>query len=155
MAFAATNNPNDTSDQTVTNLPFYPSIVVTVFKKAVRLQDSVTDQRVIESIRSAMIAVNDQLVTWQAAQVALGYATLAEVPSDDYSDVTKFQHCYLRAVYATTKAELLDYYRDSSTTDKGNERADEFETTTESYLTEAKTAIRKILGKPRSTIELI
>ncbi len=155
MVFAATNDPNDTSDQTVTNLPFYPSIEVATFQKATRLPDSITDQRVIESIRSAMISVNDQLSAWQFAQIASGYLTLTDVPSDDYTDQTRYEHCYLRAIYATTKSILINYYRDTDTTDNGNSKADSLDGTTESYLAEAKTAIRKILGKPRSTIELI
>ena len=154
MVFAATNNPNDTSDQTVVNLPYYPDITVDAFRKTKRVQDTITDQRVIEAIQTAMINVNDQLATWKEKQELLGYATLANVPSDDYNGTTRHQHCYLTALYARAKSILAENYRDIDTTPDGDNRANELENTVDFYLTESTVAIRKILGKTRSTIEL-
>jgi len=158
--FAPTNNPNDTSDQTVNNIDFFPDIKVADFRKATRSQDSVTDGRVIEALRSAVITVNNQLSTWKAEQIVLTYASLADVPSDDYgidaqSPYSELTHHYLTAVYSFTKALLLEKFRDIGTTSEGNQRADDFEQNEEAYRREARKSIRKILDKPFVSIELI
>ena len=158
--FAPVNNPNDTSDQTVKNLPFFPGITVKGFRDSTRSQDTVTDGRVIEALRSSIITVNDQLSEWREAQELLNYATLADVPSDDYmieggNAYSELTHHYYTAVYSFAKASLLEKFRDVGTTTEGAQRADDFEQSEEGYRREARKSIRKILGKPFVTIELI
>lgn len=155
MVFAANNNPNDTRNQTVTNLPFYPDIEVDKFIKAVRVQDTIADHRLLEAIKNAMIKVNDQLRFWLVTQETAGYVTLADVPSDDYGDITKYEQCYFTAIYSTANSLLINHYRETSSSESGEDRADKMELSADDYLAEAKIAIRKILDIPRATIELI
>lgn len=155
MVFAPTNNPNDTSDQTVTNLAFFPNILVAAFRTAVRLQDTVTDERVVKALTTAMMDVNRELADWKAAQILLGYNTLAEVASQNYGAITELQHYYMNAVYSKAKAELVEFYNDSDTTSEGLRRFIGFLPAGEAYLREAKEAIRNILGDPHMTVELI
>lgn len=158
--FAPVNNPNDTGDQTVKNIAFFPDITVKQFRDATRSQDTVTDGRVIEALRSSIITVNDQLSTWKGEQELLTYATLADVPSDDYgidaqAPYSELTHHYLTAVYSFTKALLIEKFRNVGTTAEGNQRADDFEQSEDAYRREARKSIRKITGKAFVTIELI
>ena len=155
MVFAATNNPNDTSNQTVKNLAFYPDINIADFKKAYRVSDTITDQRTIEAIKNALINVNDQLANWQADQALAGISSLSNVPSDNYGNITKHQQCYYTAVYATAKSYLIDEYRDTDTTNSGNAKTQDMDESADIYLAMAKSSIRKLLGIAKSTIELI
>lgn len=155
MVFVATNNPNDTSDQTVTNIAFFPNFLVADFRTAVRLQDTVTDERVVRALTTAMMDVNRELSAWKDAQVVLGYNTLAEVPAQNYGTVTEYQHYYTNAVYSKAKAELVEFYNDSDTTDEGLRRFIGFLPAGEAYLRESKEAIRNILGESHLTVELI
>lgn len=156
--FAPTNNPNDASDQTVGNLAFYPAIEVATFRSATRTQDTVTDQRVIQAMRTAIRDTNRELAVWRAEQEAAGHATLADVPGDgDYGDGEPGTptHRYLTAVYSRAKALLVEWYRDENTTDPGDARATGYASTRDVYLREAIEAVRDLLGEPRTTVELI
>lgn len=153
--FSPTNNPNDVSDQTVTNTAFYPDFPVADYKAATRALDTITDQRVIEALKSAIIAVNDQLKSWSTNHIDMGRATLADIPADDIGGESKYLHLYRTAVYARTQANLITKYRNSDTkTAGGNDRADEFENTVDDYLAEMKTAISKLLGETRLRVWL-
>jgi len=155
VSFVAAADPNNTSDQTVGNTDFYPAITVAAFRAATRAQDSITDQRIIEALRSAIIGMNGELSAWQAEQEALGYFTLDAVPADLYDTISELTHHYLTAVYSRAKAQILEYYRDADNSDAGEDRADELDNTRDAYLSDARRSIRKILGEPQMTVELI
>lgn len=159
MVFAPSNNPNDTSDQTVNNIPFFPGVAVADFRAATRAQDTVTDKRVIQALRTAIIDVNRELSEWRAAQELLGYGTLEAVPADDYGDgqtlLSELTHWYLTAVHAKAKAQIIEYYNDSDTSEEGLKRFVGFAGPKEAYQREAREAIRNILGEPHVTVELI
>lgn len=153
--FVATTNPNDTSDQTLVNLPFYPDIVVAAFKTAIRAQDSITDGRNIQALQSAMIDVNNELNDWKTTQELAGFATLVTVPAVMYGPLSQLVHLYKTAVYANAKARLLENYTDADNTEQGDERAEAMENSADDYKQDAREAIRKIIGVPRVTVELI
>ncbi|MGE0082011.1 MAG: head completion/stabilization protein [Thiohalomonadaceae bacterium] len=153
--FAPTVDPNSTAGQVVANIAFFPAVQVDAFRATTRLQDTVTDGRVLQALREAVISVNGELRAWREQHVALGYASLASVPADRYGDMTELEHHYLTAVYANAKALLMEQYRDIDSTEAGNRRAAEFDGTVESWRREAREAIRAMLGVPRATVELI
>lgn len=153
--FAPTDDPNSTAGQSVANIAFFPAISVDAFRATTRLQDTVTDGRVVQALRESVITTNRELAAWREAQTALGYADLGSVPADAYGDITELEHHYLAAVYAHAKALLMEQYRDIDTTDAGQRRAAEFDGTVDSWRREAREAIRAILGVHRATVELI
>lgn len=159
--FAPVNNPGDTSTQKLKNITFFREITVKQFRDATRVQGTITDGRIIENLRSAIITVNDQLSEWKTAKVIEGYATLDDVPSDDYgvdgatASYSELTHHYLTAVYSITKALLIEKYRDVGTSVDGHQRADDIEQTENDYRREAAKSIRKILGKSFVSVELI
>lgn len=155
MVFAPTNNPHDTSDQTVGNIPFFPPVAVADFRNAVRATDTVTDERVVHALRRAIVDTNRELRAWRAAKQAAGFESLAEIPSDDYDGISELTHHYLTAVYAFAKAQIIERFNDVDTTEEGLKRFIGFSSGHEAYLREAREAIRNILDEPHLTVELI
>jgi hypothetical protein len=153
--FAPDNNPNDTSDQIITNDGFFPDIAVADFRTDTRTQDTVTDQRVIANLVASILAINALLAVWQAAQQALGYTALANVPAKQINAASALVHHYRRAVYSHAQASIIDQYRESSITSKGTDRADEIINTRDIWLQQCREAVRAIRGEPRNTVELI
>ncbi|MBD3610556.1 MAG: head completion/stabilization protein [Gammaproteobacteria bacterium] len=160
MVFKASNDPNNTRNQTIDNLDFYPAIDVAKFRDATRLQDTVTDGRVVEALRTSVMDINRELASWRTTQEEQGYTTLAEVPADDYgpdaqNPLSEYSHFYLVAVYSSAKALLIEFYNDIDTSEEGLRRFVGFEATKDVYLREAREAIRNILGTNHATVELI
>jgi len=154
--FAPTVNPNDTSDQTITNIAFYPDVAVADFRDVMRVQDTVTDERTIQALTSAMISTNKSLKEWLAVKQAAGYVLLADVPADVVGAVSEYTHHYLTAVYSDAKAQIVRKYVDIDTqTEDGRKAAQELRNHYGTYKRDAGNSIRHILGKPEITSELL
>lgn len=153
--FAPTTDPNHTALQIIANSPFWPAIAVDEFRATTRLQDTITDGRVIQALTESLLSTNRELAAWRDIQIALGYTELGSVPAERIGDKTALEHHYLSAIYAQAKARLMEQYRDIDTTVDGKHRAAEFEGTIESWRRTAREAIRALLGTPRATVELI
>jgi len=134
---------------------WYPSIDLTDARAVMRLDGTVTNERLVESIKLAMCAVEDQLDAWQQQQVALGRNKLADVPSKMLGTESRLVLLYKRAVYATVQAEMREAYRNFDTTAAGDKRADAMDETVDDYRRNVRYAIRDILGRPRADVELI
>jgi hypothetical protein len=134
---------------------WYPSIDLTDARAVMRVDGTVTNERLTESIQNAMATVEDCLDAWQAQQVALGRATLADVPSKNIGGSTRLVLAYKRAVYATVQAELLEGYRNFDSTGAAIKRADAMDETVDDFRRNVRYAIRDILGRPRADAELI
>jgi len=156
VSYFAPTAPNDAGGVLIQNDGFFPDFTVADFRDATRLQDTVTDGRVLQALRTAMMDVNRELRPWQSERQAEGHAGLFLVPSVHYGDQSELMHWYLVAVFSRAKAQILEQYRDIDTADKqGSSRAAAFEGTREGYLREAREAIRNVLGRRHATIELI
>lgn len=134
---------------------WYPSIDLPDARAVMRVDNTVTDERLTESIALAMAAVEDCLDAWQQQQVALGRASLADVPSKTIGDSTRLVLLYKRAVYATVQAELLERYRNFDSTGAAGKRAEPMDETVDDYRRNVRYAVRDILGRPRADAELI
>ena len=135
--------------------PFWPSIDLDNLRATLRIDASVTPARLETAVIAAAIDLNRELSDWRAAQQAAGYATLADVPGDRIKDVSVQAHLYRRAIEAATGAEVCERYRDYSSTNTGNNKAEETAPTIDDYRRDLRWAVRDFLGKNRTTVELI
>ena len=124
-------------------------------RATLRIDASVTPARLETAVIAAAIDLNRELSDWRAAQQAAGYATLADVPGDRIKDVSVQAHLYRRAIEAATGAEVCERYRDYSSTNTGNNKAEETAPTIDDYRRDLRWAVRDFLGKNRTTVELI
>lgn len=101
----------------------------------------------------AMMPVNTALMPWQAKKVEAGYPTLAAVPVPVWQTENVFNRLYLRAVFSTAFAKLLETYPDTDTSPLNIDSAK----AADSYWRDAAWAISEITGghvAPDSLIKL-
>lgn len=143
------------SNATVTNDGWFPDVVLGDLRDAVRLEGSVTDARLREATIAAIDSVNRELFEWQAQHHDLGRTALEQVPAPQIDGTSRLVALYRRAVYSTVKADLTERYRDVDTTGAGHRRADDLAPSIDEQRRNARWAISDILGRPRTTVELI
>ncbi|MBO7825315.1 head completion/stabilization protein, partial [Burkholderia pseudomallei] len=108
---------------TLTNDGFFPDIDLSALRDAMRLDGTVTAERLRHAARDALLTVNDELAAWRARQRAAGAATLADVPAPRIDGESAHVARYRRAVYHLTHADVTEKYRGYDTTKSGGQVA--------------------------------
>lgn len=134
---------------------FWPEIDPAAARAAQRIDGTVTAERWRAALIEAAATVIGLLGAWHLDQIAAGYTTLDTVPAVEIDNESINLHRYRRAVYCTAAASVTERYRGFDATDSGQRRADELETPIDDLYRDAHWAICDILGRPRSTVELI
>lgn len=157
MSFIATAPASSTppDSATVANDGFFPDIDLDHMRAAVRLDGTVTAERLRDATVDAVLLVNDELATWKATQIAASYARLVDVPATEIAGETINLVRYRTAVYRFARADLVERYRNFDATKSGVEQAEQLECSADDDRRAAKWSIRDMLGKSRTTIELI
>jgi hypothetical protein len=132
--------------------PFWPAIAPAQAREVMQLDGSITTPRLIFALTEAVTAVNRDLARWRKEQEAAGYASLDAVPDEETG---RLPFLYRRAVYETAAADLMERFIRFDSTGDGQKRAAEQEPAIDDHRRNAFWAVRDILGKPRSTVELI
>ncbi|WP_017922401.1 head completion/stabilization protein [Burkholderia glumae] len=140
---------------TLTNDGFFPDIDLAALRDAMRLDGTVTRERLRHAARDAMLTVNDELAAWRARHRAAGAASLADVPAERVDGESVLVFRYRRAVYYLAHADVTEKYRGFDSTKSGGQVAAELAATVDESRRNARWAISDILGVARSTVELI
>lgn len=143
------------STATVENAEFFPALELAQFRAAMRVDGTITDGRAIHALESALYDVNQQLASWAAEKQETGAASINDVQPPPWLPAGAYQRLYLRAVYATAKASLIERYRDYDSSGEGDNKADKLDPLADDYRRDASWAIADITGRRRSTVELI
>ncbi|MDM5057604.1 head completion/stabilization protein [Aeromonas rivipollensis] len=149
------NAPTSPAEGEITSSPFWPVISLPDLRETVRLDGTVTTARLKHAVIDAITSVNRDLADWRRAREAEGVATLAAVPGELINNESAHLHSYRRAVYAMTRANLLERYTDYSATGDGVKGADAKIISSDDLYRDARFAIRDILGTTHNTVELI
>ncbi|MBS2782724.1 head completion/stabilization protein [Aeromonas salmonicida] len=147
--------PTAPDEGEIANSPFWPAISLADLRDTVRLDGTVTTARLTHAVVDAITSVNRDLADWRSARQAEGHTTLAAVPSEVINNESVHLHSYRRAVYAMTRANLLERYTDYSATGDGVKGADAKIISSDDLYRDARFAIRDILGTTHNTVELI
>ena len=139
----------------VTSDAFWPATSLSDLRDTVRLDGTVTTARLKHAVIDAITSVNRDLADWRRAREAEGVATLAAVPGEVINGESVHLHSYRRAVYAMTRANLLERYTDYSATGDGVKGADAKIISSDDLYRDARFAIRDILGTTHITVALI
>jgi hypothetical protein len=158
MNFIATEPAPLSTDDDIENDGWFPDIRLAALREVTRLDGTVTDARLIAAVVDAMLTVNDALDEWKQDHIDLGHMCLDDIPSARINQQSQLHAHYLRAVYSTAKADLIEKYRDydstaSSLADK--KHMDWLDTAPEQERRNAHWAIANILKRPHMTVELI
>lgn len=118
----------------------WPDVDPKLARIVTRLNGTVTDDRLVESLMNSIQAVQRELSEWRSQHGEL-------------SD--KQKGLYRRAVYFTTKAELMERYRDFDSTEAGNRVADALEPSIRDAWKTVRWAVSDLMERPRVTIEVL
>lgn len=150
---SSTDAPPDANR--IANDGWFPDIDMANVRATVRLDGTVTDERLRAALVDAIVSVNTDLATFQGAQASLGRQSLAEVPAMNVGGESVHLSRYRTAVYRLARASLTERYRDFDSTKSGHQKASELECTIDDDRRDARWAIRDILGVGHYTVELI
>lgn len=155
MSFVATGSSTAPAGAPIKNNGFWPDIDPGHFRDAQRIDSTITAPRVENALLAAVIDANNQLREWQQKQMDAGYQSIDDVPGPSHLPPSAQKTLYLRAVYAFAKANIVERYRDYDSTGAGLDRGEEMDTTIDDYRRDAAWAIADIVGRTRTTVELI
>ncbi|HEX8446293.1 MAG TPA: head completion/stabilization protein [Sphingomonas sp.] len=142
-------------DAPIVNDGWLPDIDLARLRREIRVRESVTPERLRSAAVGAVLTVSNDLVEWQAARQAEGHATLAAIPAPRLDGQSRNTILYIRAVACFAKAELVERYRDIDTTAAGDRKADALDQTPDDLRRDGRHAIRDLLGRDRTTVDLI
>lgn len=152
---AAADNQDSSQPRTVANTGFWPDISMQTLRDAMRIDNTVTDGRLLGAVTEAIASVNAELADWRRQQQAQGYRDAGQVPAEQIDGSSILLQRYLRAVGCRTKATLVERYRDFDTATAGDRRADRLEQDIDDLRRDAAWAISDISGRARTTVDLI
>ena len=153
--FTAIAIANEPENLEISNISFFPAINVNDVRKTQRLDGTVTTERLKTAITSAIIAVNDDLYSWRLAKQLAGIATINDLNDELVNGESKYLILYKHAVYSWANALLNEQYINFDATAKAKGDTESNIESTGNLYRNARYAIRDILGKSRSTMELI
>lgn len=155
IAAASVPQPAVAGGPPIGNDGFFPDIDVDQAYAAMRLDGTVTQQRMRAALVEAMLSVNEELQPWKAAQMSFGRTTLANVPAPKIDGESAHLHRYRRAVHCLAAAWLIERYRTIDATAAGDRKAEAENLGVEDLRRDARWAISDIQGAARTTVELI
>lgn len=140
----------------VTNDGFFPDIDPAHVRDVARIPPtSITAPRLRGAIVGAIMTARNDLLAFATASIAAGHASLAAMPAAQIDGASVRVHAYQRTIALFAKAELIERHRDFDTTAAGANQATELEGSVEDLRRDAQHAIRDILGRTRTTVDLI
>jgi len=139
----------------ITNDGFWPAIDPNALRARIRLDGSVSAERLRAAVVDAILTANTELAAWKSQQLAAGRAKLEDVSAVQVDGKPRLVQLYLRIVACATAAEVAERYRSYDTTAAGNQRADDLTPSIDELRRDVRWAIRDFLGTPRMTVELI
>jgi hypothetical protein len=147
--------PDPVQEALIMNDGFFPDIEPGAVREAARITTSITPARLRAAILGALLTLKGDLRAYKTRQIAAGHARLDDVPADELDGQSELLITYHRAVALYAKAELIERHRDFDTTSAGGNQADELTPSIGDLRRDALHAVRDILGKARTTVDLI
>lgn len=136
--------------------PFWPDISPQVIRGEQRIDNTITPERLRAALTEAALTTLGALADWKAEQIAAGYLTLDTVPTADAIDSkSQNHHRFQRAIGTLAKALILERTRDFDATGKGERKAEFLTDPIDDLRRDHLHAVSDIIGRPRTTVELI
>lgn len=155
MLISPTQAPASGIETPIHSSPFWPDIDPEAARAALRLDGTVTGPRLRHALVESIADINGRLAAWRRGHQASGWLTLDAVPAETVDGESEHVARYRRAVYCLAGASLIERYRGFDSTHAGHQQADLLDPTVDELRRDAGWAVSDILGRGRSTIELI
>lgn len=134
---------------------FLPAVYPAEARERMRIDGTVTPERLRAALVEAASSVADELTAWVESKAIEGYASLADVRASTIDGTSALVHRFHRAVCCMASAELIERMRDYDSTNDGHLQADKLTPTIDELRRDARWAISDIVGQRRSTVELV
>jgi len=135
---------------------FWPAVDLDHLRKAIRIDQAVTGERLRDVARNAVLDIMAELDAWRREQAAAGFGALDAVPGrhqvDGQSDYVVRWH---RAIASVVAADLSDRQLGQSARPAGMDRVEELSADTDIHRRNVTFAVRDFLGRPRIIAEVI
>jgi len=151
--FVAINPSN--SEERLTSTDFWPPISLAQVRTLAKLDGSVPDARLRQAVLMAIDSVNSELAAWEREQRTAGYSRLTAIPSTRLNGEHRLVALYIQAVIGAASADLIEQLRGYDSSGHGQQQADVLTPRSDEQRRAAHWAMSAILGRPRSTVELI
>lgn len=153
--FIAISTANDADESKISNISFFPAIDINDVRKTQRLDGTITNERLKRAITSAVISVNDDLYSWRVSHQSSGVTSINDLDAEKINGESRHLTLYKIAIYNLANALLNEQYINFDATGKSKTDIDTNIESAGNLYRNARYAIRDILGKSRSTMELI
>ncbi|MBS0881108.1 head completion/stabilization protein [Pantoea sp. JGM49] len=154
MEFVAPQKATGAPD-VIPNNSFWPDVDMAKFRVSMRVDGTVTPDRLRQVVLTAMSEVNAELYPWREQQELRGFNLLADVPGEQLAGESARLHHYQNAVWCWTRAVLNERYQDFDATAAAVKRGEELADATGDLWRDARWAISRVQNLPHCTVELI
>lgn len=154
MEFIAPQKATGTPD-IIPNNSFWPDVDLAKFRSVMRVDGTVTPERLRQVVLTAMAEVNAELYPWRERQELVGRNSLADVPAERLAGVSVRLHHYENAVWCWTRAVLNERYQDFDATAAAAKRGEELNDASGDLWRDARWAVSRVQDMPHCTVELI
>ncbi len=142
-------------DSIITSGDFWPDIDPGQCRMEMRLDGTVTDQRLRMALVTAITQVQDTLAPWVATQQENGATALTDTTARIVDGLNINEWRFKRAVYCYAAANLQERMRSFDTTAEGHKRADALTDPIDDHRRDGHWAVSDIMGRTRTFVELI
>lgn len=144
-----------TDNEIIQNNGFFPDIHLLDVRNAMRIDGTVTNERLKMEVIEAMATANNALKHYQKTLKEKHIHRLEDMDDEKINGENIVIQRYKRAVYCFALANLNERYRSYDTTKQGAEKAQDFEQSVDDLRRDGRFAIRDIVGQHRMIVELI
>ena len=144
--------PLPVAEPIIENTYFFPAVDPVRIRELMRLEHTVTPERLRAAIKDGIAETNAELYDWRNEQIALGFESLADVPAEKIDGESVRCFYYLRAVVAMTTATLYERYRGVDASTRGDKKAEDIESTIDELWRDMRWAVSRLQGKSRCII---
>ena len=149
MSFVA-NGSITPSHISISNTEFFPSISMDEIRNVVRIETTVSDDRLRQYLLEEIIDANRLLVSLKAKAATL--KDLAESMIDGQPDT---EILYFSAISNGVAAKVNENYRNYDSTNSGNKKAEHANLTADDYRRNKMWAIQQLKRENHTIVELI
>ncbi|CAI1148856.1 head completion/stabilization protein [Serratia ficaria] len=149
---AAVIPPPELPEPVIKNTFFFPDVDPKRIRQLMRLEHTVTPERLRRAIKSGIAETNAELFDYRAQQMAAGFGTLAEVPAESFDGESEKCFHYLNAVCAMATAVLYERYRSADASAKGDKKADGVDASIDEHWRDMRWSISRLQDKPRCIV---
>lgn len=150
MSFVANGNSKKTNLTYISSRSFFPSISLDAIKEEVRIDGSVTDARIKQTLLEEIIDVNRLL-----SGIVQTDKTLIDLATDQIDGKADTEILYFSAIANGVAAKIAEKYRTYDSTNSGSKKAEEVSATINEYRRNKVFAIQQLKGENHSIVELI